>query len=770
MTTSATPSDPPVPASIGPHTVQKRLGSGGMGFVYLARDANLDRSVAIKVLRAELLHQEEMRARFVREARALAKVTSPSVVTIHSVGEDVVLGPFVVMELLEGEDLATRVIREGRLPWESACALAVDACAGLLAAHEAGLVHRDVKPANLIVVAATGKAKLTDFGLARAHSHNADAQLTAAGLILGTPTYLAPEIARGHEATMQSDIYSLGATLFHLIVGDPPFPGTEPILVLANAATQPAPRLDARVQGLPAALVELVDAMLRKDPAARPQGVVDVRDRLMLVKQPRSQHTMPLHALLSAEPVVAPVATWSPEGAPLPAASVRSESPVLAIDGGKVRSASLTLMMTDIAGYSQRTSQQSREESARWLAVHDALLMPVFTTFGGRVVKTLGDAFLVTFASPTDAVLCGCAIQDRLHLHNRGASVSDQIVVRVALSAGDVRLHKGDVFGEPVNLVARLEALAKPGDVLLSDAVFMTMNTAEVRTERVGEQQLRGIGRPVVVYRALTSRVHAADLPYGGVALARVHSSVVNNGWRRFRASAAMTMARLQTSWSRVPLKHKAMVVGMPVVAALLLLMVGGGDDHADMIADGRAKEVIAAIEQRPEGDRSAEDWRHRGLAYVATGAPKRGFGSLLSAAKMGDADADARDAALAAIGVRDDHGAAELLQAWPNDDINAALSNELDDDRFWQRQHALEILEARTKATDAQRMAVGLRHVTESDCDMRRAGLLLLKRSGKGAVALAAIKKLGDQMPANLCMMMDVGAATDAVKRRGDK
>src|SRR4051812_14580553 len=204
-----------MPTTIGGYRVERELGSGGMGLVFLCRDEALDRRVAIKVLKGDLLDQGEMRSRFLREARALARVSSPHVVAVHAVGEDAVAGPFVVMEFLDGEDLAVRLKRDGRLPWREAVDITRDAVAGLKAAADVGIVHRDIKPANLFVVA--GKAKLTDFGLAR--EIQGGAGVTQAGIVVGTPAYLAPEVIKGSVANHQSDLYSLGATLFHLVVG-----------------------------------------------------------------------------------------------------------------------------------------------------------------------------------------------------------------------------------------------------------------------------------------------------------------------------------------------------------------------------------------------------------------------------------------------------------------------------------------------------------------------------------------------------------------------
>ncbi len=182
-----TPSaDPAHPSSIGGFEVRRVLGQGGMGRVYGCWDKELEREVAIKVLLAELAVQDDMSQRFVREARAMAKILSPHVVVVHQVGTDE-LGPFLVMELLEGEDLSSLIKRQGALPLAQVIELTQQAIAGLKTAADAGLVHRDVKPENLFVTPAG--VKLTDFGLAR--PLDGSENLTQAGLVVGSPHYLA---------------------------------------------------------------------------------------------------------------------------------------------------------------------------------------------------------------------------------------------------------------------------------------------------------------------------------------------------------------------------------------------------------------------------------------------------------------------------------------------------------------------------------------------------------------------------------------------------
>ncbi len=191
-----------------------------------------------------------------------------------------------------------------------------------------------------------------------------------------------------------------------------------------------------------------------------------------------------------------------------------------------MRTENLAIMFTDMSGFTARTSEQTREENELMLELHEALLLPVLRAFNGKRVKSIGDAFLVTFHSPTDAVLCGMAIQDRLHDYNRDVPEKLRIEVRVAINLGEVRIVRGDVFGEPVNIASRVEGIAPPGEIYLTESVYLAMNKREAPATDIGPQSLKGIPEPVRVFKVprVTQAGHesANDFPYGGRELARV--------------------------------------------------------------------------------------------------------------------------------------------------------------------------------------------------------------------------------------------------------
>jgi len=249
----------------GRYLLGARIAAGGMGEVWRARDTALQRDVAVKVLRPDIADDEAFRTRFATEARHAAALHDPSIATVFDYGDDVDESgrhtTYLVMELVAGAPLS-ELLTAPMAP-ASAAHLISQVADGLSVAHEAGIVHRDVKPANFIVTPA-GRVKVTDFGIARARGA---ASVTDTGTIMGTPHYVAPEVAEGREATPASDIYSLGVVLYECLAGSRPFTGGTPIaLVMAHLRDTP-PALPASV---PPALAALVMASMDKDPSRRP--------------------------------------------------------------------------------------------------------------------------------------------------------------------------------------------------------------------------------------------------------------------------------------------------------------------------------------------------------------------------------------------------------------------------------------------------------------------------------------------------------------------
>jgi beta-lactam-binding protein with PASTA domain len=258
------------------------LGRGGMAEVHRGRDLRLGREVAVKVLRSDLARDPSFQVRFRREAQAAASLNHPAIVAVYDTGEDrTALGatPYIVMEYVEGDTLRDVLRREGVLPAERAMALAADICGALDFSHRNGIVHRDVKPGN-VMITPQGAVKVMDFGIARAVSDSA-ATMTSTAAVIGTAQYLSPEQARGESVDARSDVYSMGCLLYELVTGAPPFTGDSPVSV-AYQHVREDPRLPSSINPkVPAELDAILLKAMSKNPANRYQSAADMRNDLL---------------------------------------------------------------------------------------------------------------------------------------------------------------------------------------------------------------------------------------------------------------------------------------------------------------------------------------------------------------------------------------------------------------------------------------------------------------------------------------------------------
>ncbi len=263
------------------YLLQSRLGKGGMAIVYKAADRNLGREVAIKVLRRDVAGDPVAAKRLIREARAAAALHHPNIITVHDVGE--FNGTvYVVMEILTGKPLADVLESDGAIGIERALTICEQLCAALSVAHSQGIVHRDIKPENLFLIEHGGGdfVKVLDFSIAKLPTEMVTAALTRAGSVFGTPHYMAPEQVEGKSVGPHADLYAVGAVLYELITGDPPFDGPSVIDILLKHVKSPAPTLAAQGIKAPAGLDLLITRLLAKKAADRPASASVVRDEL----------------------------------------------------------------------------------------------------------------------------------------------------------------------------------------------------------------------------------------------------------------------------------------------------------------------------------------------------------------------------------------------------------------------------------------------------------------------------------------------------------
>jgi serine/threonine protein kinase len=286
--------------TFGRYEILGKLGEGAMGIVYRARDTAIGRVVALKMLSAELGAEDELHARFRREAEAIGRLSHPNIVTVYDLGEsDGQL--YMAMELLEGDDLRRLIERRMDVPLADRVRVLVQICEAVAYAHSRGVVHRDIKPAN-IVVTTGAKVKILDFGLARVATR---ATITRKGMILGTPDYMAPEQAMGKAVDRRSDVFSSGSVFYEFLTGEKPFQGKTLHAVLFQIIQQePDPVLTLSPE-LPTRLAAVVHRMLVKDPEKRYQSMDevghDLQDMHVALRRSRSRSALPQPAAPTGE-------------------------------------------------------------------------------------------------------------------------------------------------------------------------------------------------------------------------------------------------------------------------------------------------------------------------------------------------------------------------------------------------------------------------------------------------------------------------------------
>jgi len=300
----------------GRYVVKKQLGKGGMAVVYLANDKSFGREIAVKVLRTDVAKDPVAAKRLIREARAAGQLHHPNIITMHDVGESDGL-VYIVMEVLKGRELSDLMEMEGQINVERSLDISRQVASALSVAHANGIIHRDIKPENLFLIERNGVpsfVKMLDFSIAKLPTNMVTAALTRAGSVFGTPHYMAPEQVEGRQVCAQTDLYALGAVMYELIAGEPPFDGNSVIDILLQHAKARPPRLADCGVDVPPGLSELVDSMLAKKETDRPASASAVEKALSrMLADTQKASAAPAPPKVVEEPEAAPTVAMSRE-------------------------------------------------------------------------------------------------------------------------------------------------------------------------------------------------------------------------------------------------------------------------------------------------------------------------------------------------------------------------------------------------------------------------------------------------------------------------
>jgi len=505
------------PERVGPYRLAEPVGRGGMGTVYRAWDERLEREVALKQIRTDT-ELTALRQRLRREARSAARLNHPAIVHVYDLVEDPG-GDWIVMEMVDGRTLRRLIQEEGRLPFAQAVRLALDVSEGLAEAHSQGVLHRDLKAANVMVTPA-GRAKILDFGLAKLlpggergargeAGEDQEASLSMPGRVLGTTYAMSPEQVLGKTLDARSDLFALGSLLYEMLAGEPPFLAATPAASLAAILSFHPPPLGEVVPGVPPELSDLVGRLLKKDLQLRPESAREVAGVLAGLSDAPAVRTVVEEG--SQPPTVEHlVPAWPPPwtGASAPEESRRSLSP-----GGRRRTIGEHRLLTVVCCALVRCDKTSgavsfleTEELAEAMAALQTLAGEVCRRFAGRLGAALGSRIWLYFGHPQaredDARR---AVQAARELIARsGAGLALRIAVHTGHAVVSIRPGAEEALepGPLLDITAGLQELASAGEVLVT-AASRTLLARAFATEDLPAVRLPGAAEPVAVSRVL---------------------------------------------------------------------------------------------------------------------------------------------------------------------------------------------------------------------------------------------------------------------------
>nr|WP_199735491.1 protein kinase [Corallococcus sp. AB045] len=804
----------------GRFRVLKPLGSGGMGEVYLGEQVSLGRKVAIKVLHHDLHAQAGMAERFKREARLLSAVEHPAVVRIVDFGQSGDAA-CLVMEFVEGQSLYD-ALQGGPLLAPRGLALLQQLAEGLAAIHDKGIIHRDLKPENVLISpSARGEqARLLDFGIARLVEPEAGSALSQVGVVLGTPEYLSPEQAVGAKVDTRSDLYSFGVLAYRVLSGRLPFDGPSPRHFLSQHASHAPLPLDRAAPQLSryVGLLSLVMRLLDKDPAKRPQTANELADALglahaALMAFTPSQGTPIVHAnttpsagtaafgMNPAAPAVPGSGTAAFGVNPAPASpgagtsafGVAQAAPSVtappvqaqprtgtaafgttgllsgalgAVTGGAAvtKAQNVTVMLTDIQGFTDRMSRQTHEENARMLDTHDRLLMPLVREHDGKLVQKRGDALVAVFRAPSASIRCGMAMQQALWRYNQTVPEEHQLHVRVCLHAGEVLVTNDSVLGEPMEVVKAVEHVAAADEVTFTEAVNMVRNRAEAAAEPCGTIPLPGRDEKVQLYRVTRA---TEGSPFG--AALGLHEP----GTKQSPLAGLSTKVRQGMAFLRQRPRATAGAVGA------LVLLLGAGvawTVHANdplvqargLLNEDKPKEALQRLEA-PGAPDDAEATRLRAVVKHALNRHNEEHGLILGLDEEGRKAPEPRllDGLAADFGDNEkDLSARRALEALPATTVRSHLESLARGAPSTKQWGALRYLDSR----DSEGLdLVGLYSTSleSSDCGVRTKAALRLVSLGNPAALPALTRAAGNPPGGKACNPQTFNRAIEELKKK---
>lgn len=459
------PEQPDELGKLGEYRVLELIGVGGMGVVFRAKDPRLERIVAVKVMRSELAADENARERFIREAKAMASLEHDNVVTIHQVAEERQV-PFIAMHFLKGESLKSRLQRaSGPLNEEQVLRIGREVADGLSAAHEQGLIHRDIKPDNIWLEAGRDRVKILDFGLA--HVCDGDEGLTQSGMLLGTPKYMAPEQTSGKSVDHRCDLFSLGALMYHMVTGVTPFDGDSLMSVLAAVARCEYEPIASKAN-VDTATSKLIDRLLSKSPDDRPASALEVVEAITTVER---QLATRAPAQADALPSIQPVARPRNLAKPIPIS--KNDVPVwrspLVLLGILLPT---LLLLAGVVVYFQTNNGTLRVE------VNDPDIE--VSVKGTQFLLKQGDEENDLRLTPGDHILVVQRGDFKFETDKLVLKRGDDVTVKVELLAGKIEVRQGSTLIGSDKLPARSQLQPPPIDNVVQPSA--TPNTQPVAT------------------------------------------------------------------------------------------------------------------------------------------------------------------------------------------------------------------------------------------------------------------------------------------------